>query len=461
MNKAEARKFVQALGAYPNQRAAAAGMGVAQSTISTRLSQAREVLGDETQVAPQAHKTSVPATRASVRDAVGRAARTGRAGRGAANASMNISGEPEVPAVTEEKLLRDELRQMQSQVKSLSEQALTDEKVRRHIFEIAHSKPTMPEWLSAPASASHADSLPGVPVLFGSDWHWGEVVKPSEIGGVNEYNLEIAHSRLTALIETSIDLLTNHMVNPKYPGIVFALGGDMVSGNIHEELSETNDAPIMPVVLDLVDHLYLAIKRLKEVFGRVFLPCVAGNHGRSTKKIRAKEFNFNSYDWLIYQTLDRRFADDPDVIFYIPDGTDALVKIAGHTYCFSHGNAFRGGDGLIGPLGPVVRGDHKKRGRNAQVGQEYDTLVIGHFHQLLQMKRIIMNGSLIGYNEYAYANNFGYEPPQQALWLSHPVQGITFSMPVNVGADYGRKKRREAGGGAESPWVAFHDAKKA
>jgi hypothetical protein len=353
-------------------------------------------------------------------------------------------------------IIEDENKRLRAQNKTLAEQILTDEQVRRHIFEIAHTKPSIPEWLSLPAAAhAHTASALGVPILFGSDWHWGEVVKPSEIGGVNEYNLAIARERLTRLIDTTIDLLTNHMVNPQYPGIVFALGGDMVSGNIHEELSETNDAPIMPVVLDLVDHLFIAIKRLKQVFGRVFLPCVAGNHGRNTKKVRAKEFNFQSFDWLIYQQLDRLFSDDPDVVFYIPDGTDALVNIAGHRYLFSHGNQFRGGDGMVGALGPIMRGDHKKRGRNQQVGQEYDTLVIGHWHQLVQMKRVIVNGSLIGYNEYAYASNFGYEPPQQALWISNPHHGITFSMPVNVGDDFGKKGRKTSGS-----WVSFDDAKK-
>jgi len=60
--------------------------------------------------------------------------------------------------------------------------------------------------------------------------------------------MKIAHKRAKKMIEVAIDLLNNHMVNPKYPGIVFALGGDMVSGDIHEELMATNDAEIMPVV---------------------------------------------------------------------------------------------------------------------------------------------------------------------------------------------------------------------
>jgi hypothetical protein len=48
---------------------------------------------------------------------------------------------------------------------------------------------------------------------------------------VNAYNLEIARKRARTFIEHAIDLLTNHTVNPQYPGIVFALGGDMFSGD--------------------------------------------------------------------------------------------------------------------------------------------------------------------------------------------------------------------------------------
>ncbi|HDR9106060.1 TPA: hypothetical protein QDB04_002917 [Burkholderia vietnamiensis] len=455
MNKAEATSFISLLVRHGSQRRAAAALGLAQSTISGRFNQARDILGasvvDALMGGKAPHRAEVAAAASSRASAPASTRRTPVAD---AVVDAIAAGKPEGMNLH---ILEDENRRLRAQNKTLAEQVLTDEQVRRHIFEIAHTKPSIPEWLSLPATSAHAHgSVPGVPILFGSDWHWGEVVKPSEIGGVNEYNLAIARERLMRLIDTTIDLLTNHMVNPQYPGIVFALGGDMVSGNIHEELSETNDAPIMPVVLDLVDHLYIAIKRLKEVFGRVFLPCVAGNHGRNTKKVRAKEFNFQSFDWLIYQQLDRLFADDPDVVFFIPDGTDALVNIAGHRYLFSHGNQFRGGDGMVGALGPIIRGDHKKRGRNSQVGQEYDTLVIGHWHQLVQMKRVIVNGSLIGYNEYAYANNFGYEPPQQALWVSHPHHGITFSMPVNVGEDFGKKGRSTTGS-----WVSFDDAKKA
>ena len=54
----------------------------------------------------------------------------------------------------------------------------------------------------------------------------------------------------------------------------------------------------------------------------------------------------------------------------------------------------------------------------------------GHWHTYMHTPRIIVNGSLKGLDEYAFAGNFGFEPPQQALWITHPRKGITFRMPV-------------------------------
>ncbi|RFA24440.1 hypothetical protein CAI21_21700 [Alkalilimnicola ehrlichii] len=325
--------------------------------------------------------------------------------------------------------LRSQVRSLTAELRTARKDELTQRKVRREIFNLSEQSSEPPQWLVRTGGLSKS---PGVPTLFASDWHWAEHVTPSEIGGVNEYTLPIAHKRARQMVERAIDLLTNHMVNPDYPGIVFALGGDMVTGDIHEELSVTNELEIMPTVMDLSGVLIWCIQELADAFGRVFVPCVTGNHGRNTKKIRNKGRNHTSFDWLIYVMLERHFQSDDRIKFYIPDGPDALYQVYGHRYLLTHGDQFRGGDGMIGALGPILRGDHKKRSRNNQIDMGFDTMLLGHWHQLIQLQRVIVNGSLKGYDEYAYSNNFGFEPPQQALWITHPQHGITFSMPVHV-----------------------------
>ena len=348
--------------------------------------------------------------------------------------SARLAGfQPTIPIVnkTQNELLEayDKIRQLEATINSQEEQTLTAEYIKKVIFKLSTSKTSIPNWLIKPAKGK---ASAGVPTLFASDWHWGEVVDPNQINNVNEYNVAIAQDRARVMIEKSIDLLKNHVAHTDYPGIVFVLGGDMVSGDIHEELMATNSMEIMPTVLDLFGVLTWCIETLANEFGNVFIPCVSGNHGRNTHKIRAKGRNFTSFDWLLYQFLNKRFEGDNRVQFHIPDGSDAYYSIYGHKYLLTHGDQFRGGDGVIGALGPIIRGDHRKRSRNAQIDMEYDTMLLGHWHQLIQLERLIVNGSLKGYDEYAYANNFGFEPPRQALWLTHPDHGLTFSMPVYV-----------------------------
>ena len=323
-----------------------------------------------------------------------------------------------------------DIRHLRAEVDRLRKVALDHAVIRDQILRITHGKPPVPAWtISAPKSSK---GLPGVPTLFLSDLHWGEVVDPKQIGGVNAYSLKVARERLRLVVANTVELLRKHMVNPRYPGIVLCLGGDMLSGNIHDELAKSNEKEVMPCLLDLIGAMIWAIQTLADEFGSVFIPCVTGNHGRNTLKMQAKERHHTNFDWLLYQFLDKHFESDPRVTFLIPDGTDAYFRVYSHRYLLTHGDQFRGGDGMIGMLGPVTRGDHKKRSRNAQIGQDYDTLLIGHWHQLIQMQRMIANGSLKGYDEYAYQGNFPFEAPRQACWITHPERGITFQMPIQA-----------------------------
>lgn len=284
----------------------------------------------------------------------------------------------------------------------------------------------LPKWVFSPKKSK----APGVPKLMLSDLHWGEQVHASQIGGVNSYNLAIARKRLRTVIETTIALCKILDPSMSYPGIVIPLGGDMVSGSIHDELAATNELNTMPTVLDLYSNLVPAVRLMADTFGHVFLPCVSGNHDRDTKKIWSKDRNHTSFGWLLYQFMAAAFADDKRVAFYIPDGADALYRIYGTRYLLTHGDQFRGGDGIIGALGPVTRGEQKKNTRNAAVGQEYDVMEFGHFHKRMLTARLRGNGSLKGYCEYAHSNNFGFEPPSQNFFVTHPDHGITFDAPV-------------------------------
>jgi len=326
-------------------------------------------------------------------------------------------------------VLRDKVFELDTQLRAARANTVDHEwvksKINRLCGAIEHVEP--PSWLIRP---QRGKTLPGVPVAMWSDWHWGEVVDSGQIGDVNEFDLAIAHERARKLVERTIYLLTQHVVNPSYPGVVVNLGGDMMSGDIHDELTATNELPLMPALLDLYGVLRWALKTIADQFGQVFVPCVAGNHGRNTRKPRMKERAHTNFDWLLYRFLAESLVDDDRIKFYIPDGPDARYSVFGWRYLLTHGDQFRGGDGMIGHFGPVLRGQRKKQARNTAIGQSFDVMIHGHFHTYFPTQRIIGNGSLKGYDEFANMMNFDYEPAMQALWLTHPEHGVTMHLPV-------------------------------
>jgi len=332
------------------------------------------------------------------------------------------------------KYLAGRVKTLTLKLQEAERQEAISEDIRQKIFKIAQMDPEPPSWILKSGKPS---SSPGIPTLLCSDWHWGEFINPAEIGGVpNKYNLKIANQRAHRLIDSTVDLLKNHMVNPHYEGIHLMLGGDLFSGTIHD-LSETNEVPMMKAFSDLYGVLRECVDTLLKHFPKVHISGVVGNHGRTSYKPKTKQRALTNFDWLMYTMLQAHYhpqqgKQDKRVTFKIPEAADVLIPIYNHRYLFTHGDQFRGGDGIIGPIGPIMRGDTKKRARNMQIGQDYDTLVIGHWHRYISTRQVIVNGSLCGYNEYAYLSNFPYEPPIQALWITHPIRGITFQMPVYV-----------------------------
>lgn len=345
---------------------------------------------------------------------------------------------------------KDRVAALEAKLKAAQRTAISGEYVREHIFEMAKASAAPPLWPND--TREYSDRAPGVPTLFLSDFHWGEVVRPTEVNGLNKYNAQIARDRLIAVVQNAIHLLKYHVVNPNYPGIVLILGGDMVSGDIHEELTETNEAPSIPIVFDLFNHLVVAINSLADCFGRVFIPAVYGNHGRTTHKKRYKGAAWTSYDWLLYTMLEKHFTAQGDerVRFVIPEGFDVVFKIANHSYLLTHGDRLgaRGGDGIIGIIGPVMRGVNRIRGFYQSSGVVIDTVLIGHYHTLLNLPRIIVNGSLKGYDEFAMGNRLEPDRARQALWLTHPEHGRTIWAPVL--ADKGEQIEPE-----QKDWVTW------
>lgn len=283
-----------------------------------------------------------------------------------------------------------------------------------------------PKWLKPPRKT---DAHVGTVCTILSDCHFDEVVSSAEVDGRNAYDRDIASQRLERFFANTIKVSRDYMKGVAFDGAVLFLGGDLVSGTIHDEITQTNEAYAPETALHWTDPLAAGIALLADEFGRVHVPCVSGNHGRFTRKPRSKGRTRDNWDWLIAQLLAKHFAGDERVTFQIPDATDALVDVYDTTFLLTHGDQTGGGGGIGGIWPPVMRMIARKRNR-----WDFDTVVMGHWHQLIQApdQGVIVNGSLKGYDEYAAVNNFPPERAQQALWVVTPENSVTFSAPVLV-----------------------------
>lgn len=327
----------------------------------------------------------------------------------------------------------EELQALRREVRELRKVSANMAKIRKIIGKIDAGIATdAPAWARAAPKAGK--QIHGIPTLMLSDLHFGEVVFGAQVNGVNHYNTEIAKRRLDRVVKGSVRLLRQTLAPGEFGGMVVILGGDMAEGVIHDEIRDTVDETVMQAVITLHDELVPHLKALCDEFGRLHVPCVAGNHGRLDRKPRMKNGPALNFDWLLYHFIARTIGADPKyrsrVTFQIPDGYECSYRVHGTRYMLTHGDAFKGGNGITGPLLPWMRGNLKASKSYAAMGMPYDVLVMGHWHQLRYLKSIIVNGSLVGYNEYAAKNHFDYEPPQQALWITHPVRGLTFQEAV-------------------------------
>lgn len=322
--------------------------------------------------------------------------------------------------------------------------------IRDGLFKLAQAKIDPPKWTVGKKSSSSNEV---VPILFASDFQWGETIRPEELDGINGYDSEIARVRLRRLFERAISICESAMAPSfKYPGVIYARGGDMVSGDIHQELRETNELSSIPAVIDLVKHEIAGINMLVEHFGKVHVISVCGNHGRSTEKPMHKRFVESNYDTLSAYMIEAHFAaiGEKRVTFSTPSSGDALFSVYGWKFLLTHGDRIgsRGGEGFIGPVATISRGMKKTFDYYASLNRKVDYILVGHFHTALALEYGYSNGCLSGFSEYARTFRMRPNRPSQWLLLVNQSHGVMAPWQLFV------EDRPAVSDSEQVPWAA-------
>lgn len=265
-----------------------------------------------------------------------------------------------------------------------------------------------------------------IPIIVASDWHIDETVIKDQVVGKNEFNAKIAHSRIEWFFKNSLRLIDICSRDVKINTVCFALLGDFISGAIHDELKEANSDTTMFALLKAQKYIKSGIKFfLRETDHNLIIPCVFGNHSRITVKKRHRTAAGNSLEYFMYRNLAKMFEDEPRITFVINPGELCYVKLYDKVIRFHHGDGIRymgGVGGITIPANKAIAQYNKLR--------EADIDVFAHWHTRMDNGNFLINGSLIGYSEYALSIKASYGRPSQLFFLLDKKRGKTIVAPI-------------------------------
>lgn len=267
------------------------------------------------------------------------------------------------------------------------------------------------------------------PVLIASDWHSEEIVKSSQVSGLNIFNPEICEKRVTRFFQSGLRLIQLLNQDVKISNVVLGLLGDFITNDIHEADSAENNATtpihaLINVQKQIIGGLEFLLNHSKYEF---VIPCKVGNHSRTTRKVRHASESGHSLETLMYVNLAAYFRNEPRIRFVIDDGYHTYIDVYNQTIRFHHGHDIQYAGGVGGIFIPAFKAINQwNKGRWA------DLDVFGHFHQTKDGGNFLCNGSLIGYNAFALSIKADCEPPSQSLFLIDKRRGRTCTWPVLV-----------------------------
>ena len=219
----------------------------------------------------------------------------------------------------------------------------------------------------------------------------------------------------------------------KIDTLVLAVIGDLITGYIHEDLRQSNFLSPTRASLFARDLLRNGIDYLLKYSGikNIIIPCMHGNHSRTTDKPLVNQAAENSYEWLLFKVLEDHYINNDRVKFYVAESAFLYQEVFGMTIRWHHGDflKFQGGvGGLSVPLRKAIDAWNIERFAHLTV--------IGHYHQMLDGNDYLCNGSLIGYNEYSRKIKARWEPPRQTFFLVDKLRGKRCVSPIYVDKNY-------------------------
>lgn len=235
--------------------------------------------------------------------------------------------------------------------------------------------------------------------LVWSDMHTGMINKHPLTGEIT-YNEKIQEEELQSLLRGVFRFY--QLYKPSYnleTFYIFDLGDEVTNNRIFEGQQAEITCGIGKQIIKTLNYQSDFIRRVLEIFPRVVMIRLPGNHGRTTSKPIAEEAT-DSFEYLLGKHLQERFRDNKRVEIIVPESYRYTVEIRKHKYLLFHGNTIRGAT-----LNSIERA--AKELSTLAYKEFYNLMIIGHFHTALKLKitpetTLLVNGCFIDNDDYSY-----------------------------------------------------------
>lgn len=225
--------------------------------------------------------------------------------------------------------------------------------------------------------------------LIISDLHYGIKVDNQ----FNYYDVEVAEDRIKQLTNKTIQYCNKHNVS----NLNIEILGDIVSGTIKTGIRVQQEEDIISQIIECAELLSNMINDLAENIENIKVYTVFGNHGRIESN-KTDSVNKENYERLIYYFIKNRVKD---VKVIDSNGEDFIkYKDFGKTFVISHGDKDKQNVAIE---------------TYSKLFEEYiDEVHLGHFHEFKETNNVIVNGSIVGNDDYAVSIR-KYSKPCQVL----------------------------------------------
>ena len=267
-----------------------------------------------------------------------------------------------------------------------------------------------------------------------SDTHIGESVNLEQMGRLNEYNLDIFNRRLYGWANQLLNLVNYRRNIATVDDLIVPMLGDMISGDIHDELARSNIANCMEQMIRGANLIAQSLMFIAPHFKTITVPCVVGNHGRMTRKPPMKD-KYMDWDYMLYQWVSAFCKKQNNITFDIPKSFLNTFNVYNQTILMMHGDSISG----AGSNMAIARAINSLRGvfqyRNSvanELGTErgtmhFDSAMIGHFHRIDEIDigtgELHICGCMKGPDEFALQRLHTASKPKQLVTYWHPKYG--------------------------------------